>query len=392
MNIERVKMGFDQILGRSCGGDNHNHKQNRKKSRTENRRGMSLVECTVSTVVVALMGMILAPTLSSVRDQQRGTQSSSNLHQIGQAAATYGFFNQGRLFSYTWAPGEGVRTLPDGRQKDLNGGVDYQTAAAWQNLEILQRLSGRIQGITKIRNFDARLVHRRYSHLVLIDFMNTPLGDELFIDPADSNQLHWAPNPLEYLEDGNSFPYGDGQPATGYDSDNNWSLPAVVQRWTFATSYQNVPSSWNPDFPNAQYVPVEDTPHLFSSTGGAVSVIGRRFIHEVASPAQKVWIFEEFDREQKGSPYFAYNHARSEKLMFDGSVNSWASGDANPSIVSWFGFEPWKQTYVPIDTFPVPLGGLGDPTELNQRFRWTFRGLGGADYGPAESLRGPRGR
>ena len=59
---------------------------------------------------------------------------------------------------------------------------------------------------------------------------------------------------------------------------------------------------------------------------------GRNFA-EVAFPSAKVHFFEEFDREQAGSPYFGYDHARPAKLMFDGSVNEWVSGAARPSCI-----------------------------------------------------------
>lgn len=40
----------------------------------------------------------------------------------------------------------------------------------------------------------------------------------------------------------------------------------------------------------------------------------------------------------------------------------------------------WRQRYVPLHTFPLPLGGFGDKTLLSHRYRWTFNGLGGVDY------------
>lgn len=101
---------------------------------------------------------------------------------------------------------------------------------------------------------------------------------------------------------------------------------------------------------------------------------------EVAFPAQKVHMHEDHDREQKRFPWFAYDHAAVEKLMFDGSINSQISGEAHdaenpaqPGLV-------WSQTYVPLDAFPIPLGGFNDSTRLNMRFRWTEDGLQGIDY------------
>jgi len=353
----------------------------------QNRRGFSMVECAAVVLVLSMIGMTMGPTLRQVRGQMRGAGSTANLMSIGQGAAAYGFFNQGNLFSYSWRAGE-TYVMPWGGTR--TPGSDQQ-AAAYQSTEILMRRTGRIFGMTKIRTFSSRLPHRRYNHLVLVDFLNEPLESTRFIDPADANQLNWSANPLAYQEDGSGFPYADGQPpASGYDTDGNWPLPAVVQRWAFATSYQNVPDSWNGGLAGNRYLPVSDSPHLF--TGSSSVPLGRRTIDEVAFPSQKVWMFEEFDREQAPVPYFAYNHARAEKLMFDGSVNSWASGDANPSVVIEYGLQPWKQTYKPLDTFPVPMGGLGDPTLVNQRYRWTFRGLAGVDYGLAVPGRGPRAK
>jgi hypothetical protein len=91
-------------------------------------------------------------------------------------------------------------------------------------------------------------------------------------------------------------------------------------------------------------------------------------------------MFEEFDRGQAGDPYFAYDHARPEKLMFDGSVNNRASGDANPSWNPANGKQEWRQAYVALHEFPLPLGGPGDQTLLSQRYRWTLGGLKGIDY------------
>jgi competence protein ComGC len=346
------------------------------------RRGFSLIECGALVLVLSMIGMTMAPTMQQVRSSMRGAGSAANLMQIGQGAGAYGFSNQGRLFSYSWRAGDSY-IMPDGRVK--NPSSDLQ-AAAFQNQEILMRQTGRLTGQFKIQNFSARIPHRRSTHLVLMDYMNEPFGSDLFIDPSDANQQQWKDNPLDYFS-GSSVPYADGIP-DGYDSDSNWTISAVRQRWAFASSYQVVPSAWQFDFPNARFIPVASTPHLFQGGNGIDLHTGRN-ISEVAYPSQKVWMFEEFDREQAGSPYFAYPQAQSEKLMFDLSVNSWASGDANSAVVPEYGMFPWKQTYVPLDTFPVPIGGLGDARKVNQRFRWTFRGLLGFDYGLGDPGRGP---
>jgi competence protein ComGC len=346
------------------------------------RRGFSLIECGALVLVLSMIGMTMAPTMQQVRSSMRGAGSAANLMQIGQGAGAYGFSNQGRLFSYSWRAGE-TYVLPSGQIRHPN---DDQAAAADQNQEILMRRTGRISGSLKIQNFISRNPNRRFSHLVLMDYLNESFGSDLFIDPSDANQQQWKDNPLDYFS-GSGVPYADGIP-DGYDSDSTWPLSPVRQRWAFGSSYQVVPSAWNPDTIGLRYIPIPQTPHLFVSGGGVDLHTGRN-ISEVVYPSQKVWMFEEFDREQAGSPYFAYPQAQSEKLMFDLSVNSWASGDANSAVVPEYGMFPWKQTYVPLDTFPVPIGGLGDSRLVNQRFRWTFRGLLGFDYGLGDPGRGP---
>ncbi|MHA7813440.1 MAG: type II secretion system protein [Phycisphaerales bacterium] len=340
------------------------------------RRGFSLVELMICFVVLTLLGFVLVPSVHSARNAMRGLSSAQKLMAIGQGGMMYAADNKERLFGYNWRAGE-VYTMPDGRPKVANSD---QNAAAYQNQEILQRRTGRISGFHKIMNYTGRIPHRRHSHLVLMDYMNEPFGSDLFIDPSDVNQQHWKDNPLEY-GDGSGVPYTDDVPA-GYDTDPNWPARAVRQRWAFASSYQVVPDAWQPEF-GPRYIPVHDTPHLFIQNGsGQVPLANGRRLRSVLHTANKVWMHEEFDRDRQNPLYFGYDDAQVEKLMFDGSVNSWASGIAAPSVVPEYGIFHWKQAYVPLDQFPVPMGGLGDSTEISQRFRWTFGGLTGINYGP----------
>lgn len=338
------------------------------------RSGFSLGECVVLIAIVGLLIAILMPMLGATRMTMRGQTSAEKLMAIGQAGMMYSNDNADRLFTYSWRAGE-TYTMPDGRRKS---GIDDQAAAANQNTEILQRRTGRISGFYKIQNFSARVSHRRYSHLVLIDYLNQPIDTEAYIDPSDGKQLYWTANPLEYdFGVGSSFPYANGIPA-GYDPDGNWPTNPVRQRWAFASSYQVVPDAWQEDR-GPRYIPIADTPHLFQ--GGAGIQLGRRKLTDVLHNANKVWMHEEFDRDRTQHLYFGYDEARTEKLMFDGSVNSWESGRAAPSVVPEYGIFHWKQAYVPLDRFPLPVGGLGDMTEISQRFRWTYGGLKGINYG-----------
>lgn len=339
------------------------------------RRGFSLTECLVLVVVLGLLVAVLAPMLGAARSRMRGLSSAEKLMQIGVGGAMYANDNAGRMFGYSWRAGEAY-TMPDGRVRHP---TSDQEAGAYQNEEILMRRTGRLNGIYKILNFSSRLPHRRYGHLVLLDYLGQSTESDAYIDPSDGKQLYWTANPLDYGFGTSSVPYANGIYG-GYDNDPEWSSNTVRQRWAFASSYQMVVDAWQRYTPGNRYIPIESTPHLFMSNGTPDLHTGHR-MNAVLHPSNKVWMFEEFDRDRQQPLYFGYDEARSDKLMFDGSVNNWASGDAAPSVVIEHGLKPWVQRYVPLDRFPLPVGGLGDPTLLSQRYRWTYGGVYGINYG-----------
>ncbi|MBL4697593.1 MAG: hypothetical protein JKX70_02045 [Phycisphaerales bacterium] len=355
------------------------------------RPGFSMIECSALVLVLSMIGMTMGPTLNQMRAQARGTISAANLEQIGVGGAMYAASNNGRLFSYSWEAGVAY-TMPNGQVRTA---ADDQDAASRQNQEILQRMTGRFgSGGNRILNATGRIPHRRYNHLVLMDFLGLSPDTELFLDPSDASLISWHNNPLEYQEDNNSLPYGNGPVGDGeYDDDGLWPSIQIKQRWTFGSSYTSTISAWQPDF-GVRYIPIISTPHLFTvSVGGNVPLAQGRNMSEVLAPSHKVWLFEEFDREAAGDPYFGYDHARPEKLMFDGSVNRWRSGDAHFAVVPEIdAVEPWTQIYLPLHQFPIPLGGLFDNTRIGQYYRWTNNGLGGIDYSPAMAPRSPRAR
>ncbi|PCI07192.1 hypothetical protein COB72_10695 [bacterium] len=352
------------------------------------RGGFSLVECLALVLVMSMIGMTAGPTLFSMKQSVHREMSASNLRSIGQGGGLYANANQGRLFSYSWRAGESY-VMPNGQTVVEPGDL---AAATRQDQEILMRLTGRISGAFKILEMQSRVPHRRYNHVVLADYLGSGLQSGLFIDPADSNLLSWNANPLEFAHAKNTLPYGMGYPEDGYDDEGGWDHRSILQRWGFGSSYSLTVSAWQADFPTPRYYPLARTPHLFAggSSAGRNLSIGRQ-LSEVTLPGNKVWMFEEFDREQVGEPYFGYDHARAEKLMFDGSVNSWVSGDSRPAGVpeATGRLFVWLQKYVPLDTFPVPLGGLGDETLVHQRYRWTYQGLHGVDYAPGIPDREP---
>jgi len=345
-----------------------------------NRPGFSLFELGALIIIMAVLAGAIAPALGQIRSQARALTSADNLMQIGQARDMYANDNTDRIYTYTWRAGEAY-TMPDGTVRTSNSDLG---AAARQNQEIIMRRTQRINGVSKIRNFSSRLPHRRFTHLVIMDYMagndDTLFPNPVFADPADGDLLNWHERPEEYLSQSSGLPYAEGGAPSGYDSDPSWTQTAVLQRWSFATSYFSVPFAWQGDGPTNVYGPIPETPHLYMANG--TPDLTGRFTTQVQFPSRKVHLFEEFDREQKRQPYFAYGTARPDKLLFDGSINSQPTSFARSSVHPTDPNGPaWRQKYVPLHVFPIPtIGGLGSNRELNMRYMWTKNGLQGFDY------------
>ena len=229
----------------------------------------------------------------------------------------------------------------------------------------------------------------------MMDYLDRPFPDSMFIDPRDANLLTWANEPLNY-QSGSTVPYANGIPA-GYDQSSSWTREDVRNRWAFSSSYLPTTSSWQGDgLDEPVYHPVSDTPHLLgnnaSGPGARVELSNGRDFSQVQFPAAKVYFFEEFSRGQAVVAYFAVDNARPNKLMFDGSINTRPTREAsdgwNPEEGDRFK-RRWRQTYIPLDSFPIPLGGLNDSRVWGQRYRWTLGGLSGMDYPTRFSTRNP---
>jgi prepilin-type N-terminal cleavage/methylation domain-containing protein len=345
-------------------------------------KGFTLIELLVVIAIIALLIGILLPAIGKARDTAKNVLGQTRMRGLTTGASNYAADNNDRIFTYTWKPGKHL--MPDGKIRTSNSD---QEAASWQQTEILMRVTGRSEGEFRFENFAARLAHRRYSHIVLLDYLTNTQPEPVAASPFDRNLLEWQANPTD-ITAANNIPYAAGVPfVAGYDSPTGWNTDGVRQRWAFASTFQTVPAAWNTDGINyvagSSYIPISSTPHLFQ--GSNATPLGNRRYTEVAHPAGKVLQFEEFDRfSSRQALHFMYPDANCNLSFFDGSVRRERTADANPGWNPSMPNQEWRQNYVPIQTFPLPKTGLGETATYCQRYRWTRHGLRGIDFGGKE--------
>lgn len=362
-------------------------------------KAFTLIELLVVIAIIALLIGILLPAIGKARDTAKNVLSQSRMRQLALGANSYAADNKDLIFSFSWPGGFVPGTnMPyrydvacDGDAPEIVTAREQVEGGGAQITEILRRVTGRCEGDNAIDYNGDRLWQRRWSHVVLLDYLTSTQPEPIAASPFDSNLLDWAANPLEY-RNGSTVPFANGAPdGEIFDEVGAWDDDQIRNRWAFASSYQTVPAAWNSDGINTPtYTPVPDTPHLFqaydpnngNNAGRRTSLGGRKFA-QVAFPAGKVLQFEEFDRltSRQGTP-FMFPEATCNLSFFDGSVRRLNTSEANPGWNPRNPDQEWLQTYRALDTFPTGNNDAG--TQYCQRYRWTRFGLRGVDFGGKE--------
>ncbi len=342
-----------------------------------------LVIAIISTLIALLL-----PAISRTRGIARNVVCKSNMRQLGIAGASYAVDSPDLIPSFWWAPGSnpsqwaGLNFFMNRANSDTLNGAQAQAT------DILRRRTGRSEGQApeKIVNNTLRYPHRRFTHLVLLDYMDTSLPDPRAACPEDRRLLEWASDPMDMST----------VPTAADDDSSTESRIEIRQRWAYSSTYQAVPASWAPDTRVGDMLtvgPVERFYNLFNRIDRGLRLGGRKYT-EVDFPASKVFFFEFHDRHSGGpDAFYAYPQARSNQLFFDNSVRAERTSASNP------GFDPNNPTGAAPAVIYDPAPGSADPPPLHDpsgdtlkgQYRWTRDGLRGVDYGGAEIHTGQRG-
>jgi len=344
------------------------------------RSGFTLIELLVVIAIIALLIGILLPALGQARCSARNGVSQSNLKQLGVATNTYGADFGDRIFNYSWQLGI-VYTLRDGRPGFFR---DLVKAHQWQQAEILYQTTGRFDGDNRLEINETTLPHRRFQHLVLVDYLSGKLPEPVVASPHDTNLSRWQADPTNAVPGvvPTQSPSGGGQ--------NSFENSDVYELWPYASSYRTSIYSWSVE-KGPRILPSTDDPILVQVVSDTSSIAQRK-LDQVAFTSNKVQMFEEFDwcKDQ----YWAYDDSTVPQLFFDASVRSNRTSDANR------GWDPNDHTnmdafyqinYYPIDPdffppakFDTDGDGVDDNVEVPGAFAWTRGGLQGVDYGGRE--------
>jgi hypothetical protein len=327
--------------------------------------GFILAEAIILVLVGVVLVAALALTASESRRQASLGDNLANLKLFAAATGAYAADSNDRLWSFSWRGG--VVNHPDFplAPTDLD-------AAAQQAWHILRTRSGRPDwfGLIPPPNW---VPHILYSPLVILDYLDADLPARAAAAPEDHTRLLWQSDPFEGFL---------ALPSTLRPGGND----ATARRWPFSCSYTLVPAAYSPDGGSEALTQQQNGAHNLWIVPPQPT-LGGRAVADIAFPAQKVLLHEEFQRHFGPRViWFGHRDARVPLLLADGSACVRATADAN------LGFQPTSPQnpgplrirYEPQAWEPPALSDDNQDRLLITHYRFTRSGLRGRDFGGPE--------
>lgn len=366
--------------------------------------GFTLIELLLVIAIVALLVSIILPSLGQARKTARLTQSVSNLKQFGTAGVSYSAEFRELQPSFSWQAGKSAAGFVknDPNASAIQNPVELQRdneAAAQQAAWIIARRANPSVptfGGAQAANW---FPYVRYSHLVLVDFLSTPLPGPALFSPFDFIRTRFT----------EVFRQTGGSVTQAWQSidENTHGGRGDSERAIFSSSYQVSASAITPDlYPTGSIglfnATQEGAINAFSVGTSNLYRLGGRKWTDARFPSQKVYMFEDVSWHVNPRAPLHYTNPLSVTAvaLFDGSARMLRQNEAAPggyatqNLLNNGGTVPdafaywqspengsFRNSCIGVPIWVGPLPDPKSPYQINMLYRFTVGGLRGVDIG-----------